>query len=919
MATLQTVSTEHTAEGRRLSTSADQDSAWRRWGPYLSARQWGTVREDYSPDGDAWRHFPFDHAHRRAYRWGEDGIAGLTDRYGFANLAVALWNGQDDRLKERPFGLTNPQGNHGEDVKEYYWPLDALPTHAWGQFLYRYPQAAYPYSDLVQENARRGTGDREYELSDTGVLADNRFFDITITHAKAEATDICMVVTATNHGPDAAPLHLVPQYWFRNTWVWGRDDRKASISGGDEHPGHTEVRSSHAWLGEYRLAVQHSPVVGAPTVLWCDNESNAQDLWGQPNPSPHPKDAINRAIVHAQADACRPEPHGTKVGFWFHFRTVPPGGSVEVRLRLTHSQSDLDDPFGPGFDQTLAERRAEADEFHEAVMPENSSAHERHLCRRAFAGLLWGKQIYRYSVEEWLEGDPAQPPPPESRRADEPLGRNTDWTNLDLADVISMPDDWEYPWFAAWDLAFHCVALAHIDPAFAKNQLLLMCREWAQHPNGQLPAYEWRFSDVNPPVHAWAAFQVYLADGAWDRAFLVRIMTKLLLNSGWWVNRKDEAGNNLFEGGFLGMDNISLFDRSTQVPDGWRLEQSDATSWMAFHTLVMMRISQELARTDAAWDETATTHFHRFLSICQAMERFGTGCASLWDDDDGFFYDTLVGPDNRVERVPVRSLVGLVPLLAVANTQSWVADELPEFTRRRRWLVDNRPDLARWILTERSDDGHLQTLSLVDPPRLPRVLARVFDPGEFLSDHGIRSLSAAYRDGLTVRLLDQDMSLRYLPGESDSRMFGGNSNWRGPIWFPLNCLLIEALRHRGDGVGGKNPVEFPTGSGRHLTLAEIADELSDRLVALWAPGPDGRPASTPRDRGDGPLWLDHPTFSEYFDADTGEGLGASHQTGWTAMVAHLVIERATHQVQQTETRHTGAARTRPQPPTVQPS
>lgn len=875
-----------TREGIRLSSSGSDDSAWRRWGPYVSARQWGTVREDYSPDGNAWEHFPFDHAHQRAYRWGEDGIAGLCDRFGFLNLAIACWNGRDERLKERLFGLTNPQGNHGEDVKEYYWALDGTPTHSWASFLYRYPQQAFPYQELLEVNAQRGYQDREYELADTGVLDENRFFDITVTHAKRTPEDVCLLFEATNHGPAPAPLDLVPQAWFRNTWAWGRDPRKPSMARLPEQP-HT-IDLQHAWLGRYRLSAD-----GDPELLFCDNETNEVALWGADhNTSHHPKDAINRALVHGDRSLLNPEHNGTKVALRYHFDAVAPGQTVSVRLRLTeldeHDPNDvLLAPF-VDFDDVLRERRGEADEFFAAVIPADVDDVERHVARRAFAGLQWNKQLYRYSVREWLEGDPGQPPPPDSRRADEPAGRNTNWLNLDLADVISMPDDWEYPWFATWDLAWHSVALAHVDPAFAKSQLLLLCREWAQHPDGQLPAYEWKFSDVNPPVHAWAAWQVYLAAGADDKDFLVRITTKLLLNFGWWVNRKDVAGNNIFEGGFLGMDNISVFDRSQEVPDGYRLEQSDATSWIAFFCLVMLRMAQELSLEFPAWEETATTFFHRFLSITNAVESFGTQHVSLWDEEDGFFYDELVGPDGDVEPVKVRSLVGLVPLLAVANSPSWLADELPDLRRRRNWLEVNRPDLFRYILTEHTESGGVQTVSLVDLHRLPRVLSRLFDEDEFLSPYGIRSLSAAYRDGRTFHLLGREMQIRYAPGESENGMFGGNSNWRGPIWFPLNSLLIDALHERGSGVGAQLTYEFPTGSGHQLTLREIADNLADRLVGLFRPGPDGVAPSTPHHHPRNKLWTQHPTFSEYFHADTGEGLGASHQTGWTAIVAHLI-------------------------------
>lgn len=878
-----------TKEGQRLATSASQESGWRRWGPYLSARQWGTVREDYSAYGDAWNAFPFDQAHTRAFRWGEDGIAGLTDRYGFLNLAVALWNTHDDRLKERWFGLTGPEGNHGEDVKEYYWALDATPTHSWAQHLYRYPQAAFPYQQLRDGNRERGYTEDEFELADTGILAENRFFDVVTTHAKVDSDDICITYSATNHGPEAAPLHLVPQLWFRNTWAWGRDKRRASMQQTqcDDERDFVQVVAEHAWLSRHTLSAE-----GAPRVLWCDNETDEVAAFGaKENTAPFPKSAVDRAIVHGGDSLLSPDPNGTKVAFDYFFEAVQPGETVTVRLRLSDGEGPAD-PFGADFGQTLETRRAEADEFYAAVIPEQTSDEDRHIARRAFAGLNWGKQIYRYSVREWLEGDPSGPTPPPERQ--ESWARNTNWGHLDLADVISMPDDWEYPWFATWDLAFHCVALAHIDPAFAKQQLLLLCREWAQHPDGQLPAYEWKFGDVNPPVHVWAAWLVYVADGRTDHDFLTRIMSKLLLNFGWWVNRKDEAGNELFEGGFLGMDNISVFDRSNQVPDGQRLEQSDATSWIAFTCLCMLRIAQELAARQPAWGDVATTFLERFLSITEAVENFGGRDESLWNEADGFFYDILVDEQDRVTPVTVRSLVGLVPLLAVANSPKHLSDKVPDLQERRAWLRRNRPEVMRYMLTEagqgKHEDGAL-TLSLVDLERYPRLLERLFDEQEFLSPYGIRSLSAAYRDGMDLQLVGQDMHIRYTPGWSEDGMFGGNSNWRGPIWFPLNTLIADALRQRAQGVGGDMQVEFPTGSGNRISLLEAAGELEQRMLNLLRPGPDGRRPGQQRDIPSGPLWDEHPTFSEYFDGDVGTGLGASHQTGWTAMVAHLICRR----------------------------
>jgi len=879
---------EPSAEHARLAESPDDSDPWRLWGPYVAGRQWGTVREDYSADGDAWTDFPFDQAHRRAYRWGEDGIAGLCDRFGFLNLAVAIWNGHDDRLKERLFGLTNPEGNHGEDVKEYWWHLDATPTHSFGQYLYRYPQAAFPYDQLVAENAERSRTQNEFELSDTGILAEDRFFDVVVTHAKAAPTDIVVGITATNHGPDPAPLHLVPQLWFRNTWAWGRDDRQPRITllhrpEVDEQT-HVSVEAEHGQLGRYVLAAEGVP--GPPEPLLCDNESDAESLWGVPNRSPRPKDAVGRAIVHGDRSALATDGTGTKAAFHYRWDAVAPGQSVTVRLRLTAAPI-LDRPFATA-DAVVADRQAEADAFYDVVIPAGVPDEDRLTARRAFAGLLWTKQLYRYDVEEWLDGDPASPPPPGERLRPEPDGRNTAWRNVALADVISMPDEWEYPWFATWDLAFHTVALAHVDPAFAKAQLVLLCREWAQHPNGQLPAYEWAFSDVNPPVHAWAAWQVYLRDGAWDRDFLIRILTKLLLNVSWWVNRKDSEGSDLFEGGFLGMDNIGVFDRSKQVPRGWRLEQSDATAWIAFQSLQMMRIALELGRDNHAFDDLATTFLERFLGISRAMRSFGSMGVSLWNEEDGFFYDVLVGPHGETETMRVRSLVGLLPLLAVANCPAWVREELTDFDESLRWLERHRPDEVASLATTHPADSDALTFAVVDPARMTELLRRLLDEGEFLSPHGIRSVSAAHRDGVTIDVAGMSLSMHYTPGESDSGLFGGNSNWRGPVWFPLNALLVDALHTYAAGSAAATTVEFPTGSGERLGLHDVAQRIEDRLVGLFRPGSDGRRPGDPRDLLDGPIWTTHPTFSEYFHGDTGIGLGASHQTGWTAMVAHLI-------------------------------
>ena len=676
--------------------------------------------------------------------------------------------------------------------------------------------------------------------------------------------------------------------WLRNTWAWGRDDRRASLALIDGHsrPGDVvAVAAEHDYLGRYVLAAQ-----GAPEVLFCDNETDDRALFGVENRTPFVKDGIDRYIVHGDSTAVNPAGTGTKVALRYHFDAVAPGATVRVQLRLSTAEVD-EHTFGPGTEAVLADRRREADDFYAHVLPERTDDTDRAIARRAFAGLLWNKQLYRYTVDEWLDGDPAQPTPPASRKA----GRNAAWRNLALADVICMPDEWEYPWFAAWDTAFHCVALAHVDPAFAKEQLLLLCREWAMHPDGQLPAYEWAFGDVNPPVHAWAAWRVFQTDGGHDHDFLVRVFSKLLFNVGWWVNREDADGSDVFTGGFLGMDNIALFDRSALPPDGARLEESDATSWVAFYFLNMLKIAVQLSLTDPAWDETATKFLEHFLAIARAANSFGTADADLWNEADGFYYDVLVHPDGRAQPLPVRSMVGLLPILAVAQAPQAIATALPDFTARLQWLQRRRPDLMGALVSRSGPHGEAadQLLSLVAPDRLVRMLARVFDESEFLSPYGIRSLSAAYRTPLTVDVGGAPLSIDYEPGESTTDLFGGNSNWRGPVWFPVNVLLADALRTHA-GVLGDLTVEVPTGSGRRVSLAAAADEIDRRLIALFRPGPDGRrPSDGARiEAAASPLWREHMTFSEYFHGDTGEGLGASHQTGWTALVAHLICRAA---------------------------
>ncbi len=875
---------EHpSAEHRRLAEAPGPNGPWRLWGPYLAGRQWGTVREDYSENGDAWDSFSFEQSHRRAYRWGEDGLGGICDRYGFLNFAVALWNRNDPILKERLYGLTNSQGNHGEDVKEYWWPVDGTPTHSWMHWMYRYPEAEYPYRELREANAARDRTQREFELADTGILADDRFFDVHVRYAKAAPDDVCIEIEAVNHGPVAAPLDILPTTWLRNTWAWGHDDRRGSIERlvpPDLEVGGLEaVRVTHGMLGEYFLAAE-----GAPTVLFCDNETDAVDLFGaEKNVTPYPKDGINKRVVDGDTAAVNPLGVGSKVAFWYRFGSIRPGESATVRLRLSHFAPSVD-TFGPGFAAVFEDRREEADEFYEHVIHSSLSDEDKHVARRAYAGMLWNKQLYRYDVESWLAGDPVDPAPA-SRSA--PGRRNTAWRHFSLADVISMPDEWEYPWFAAWDLAFHCIPLAHVDPDFAKEQLVLMCREWAMHPNGQLPAYEWEFGDVNPPVHAWAAWHVYRIDGYRDQEFLVRVFTKLLLNFSWWVNRKDAEDTGVFEGGFLGMDNIGFFNRSDPLPPGCRLEQSDATSWMAFYCQQMFKIAIELSRFDPAWQDCATKFLEHFLTISKAMNSFGSHSISLWHEEDGFFYDVLVRPDGSAMPMRVRSMVGLLPILGATDVPVWIDEQCPDVTARLRWLRKRRPELVGPLLFGSGPGGRRMLLSLVSPERLRRILERMFDPEEFLAPYGIRSLSKA-EQGVSEDIDGREVSMQYEPGESSTALFGGNSNWRGPVWFPVNVLLADKLRTYGRHFGEEFKIAIPTGSDNLCTLEQAADVIDGGLTGLFRPVDGKRPADGRRIESiANPLWSEHPSFYEYFDGDTGEGLGATHQTGWTGLVAHL--------------------------------
>ena len=880
-----------TAEARRLAEDAERTKNWKRWGPYLSERQWGTVREDYSPDGAAWDHFSHEHARSRAYRWGEDGLLGFTDRQCRLCFALALWNGKDPILKERLFGLTGPQGNHGEDVKELYYYLDATPTYSYAKALYKYPQREFPYQALVQENGRRGKHELEYELVDTGVFDENRYFDVQVEYAKAGPEDTLIRITAANRGPEPAELHLLPTLWFRNHWSWGRTSEehgpKPSIHAAMRGTGPIQLVAEHRELGAYALSVEASKEHERPELLFTDNETNLERLWGSPNPAPHVKDAFHEHVIAGKAGAVNLERVGTKAAV--HFRLwLGAGASTTLRLRLSAGFTPSRTPFGSDFDEVFRARIAEADEFYAERIPAALTADERLVARQAYAGLLWSKQFYHYVVPHWLDGDPAQPAPPDQRKN----GRNADWPHLYNRDLISMPDKWEYPWYAAWDLAFHMLPFARIDPDFAKQQLELFLREWYMHPNGQIPAYEWALSDVNPPVHAWAAWRVYKKSGksgARDVDFLKRVFHKLLLNFNWWVNRKDKSGKHIFSGGFLGLDNIGVFDRSAPLPSGGYLDQADGTAWMAFYCGTMLSMALELARNDRSYEDLASKFFEHYVSIVDAMNTLGgTG---LWNEQDGFYHDEMhIGAQTIPLRV--RSLVGLIPLIAVEIIDKETVEQLEGFQKRSRWFLENRSDLARHIgYLECSASRDHFLLSIPSRARLERVLRYLLDESEFLSPFGIRSLSRVHEETPYVLALEgREYRVDYTPAEGNTSLFGGNSNWRGPIWFPINFLLIEALERYHHYYGDTLEVECPTGSGRKMNLECVARELATRLARPFLPDESGaRPChgGDPRYRDD-PHWRELVLFHEYFHAETGRGAGASHQTGWTALVASLL-------------------------------
>ena len=875
-----------TREEARLKEAEERSAHWRRWGPYLAERQWGTVREDYSPHGTAWDYFPHDHARSRAYRWGEDGLGGITDNHGRLCFALALWNGRDPILKERLFGLTGTEGNHGEDVKEYYFYLDSTPTHSYMKYLYKYPQAEFPYAPLVEENRRRDRRAPEFELMDTGVFDGDRYFDVLVEYAKAAPDDILIRITATNRGPEPAELHLLPTLWYRNTWSWdAAGPERPTLRSSAPGTGHATIEAEHPSLGPRWLYGE-----GTGEVLFTENDTNAERLWGVvPNPSPYVKDGINRYVVEGRKDAVNPAAVGTKAAL-YHRMTLGPGESMTRRLRLSNTPIP-GDPFGKEFEAVFAQRIHEADEFYATVIPKQLSDDAKSVMRQAFAGLLWSKQFYHYDVRRWIEGDPACPPPPPERLQ----GRNREWLHLYNEDVVSMPDKWEYPWYAAWDLAFHMIPLALIDPDFAKAQLILFLREWYMHPNGQIPAYEWAFGDVNPPVHAWAALRVYRIErrlrGRGDRAFLEKVFHKLLLNFTWWVNRKDAEGKNVFQGGFLGLDNIGVFDRSAPLPTGGHIEQSDGTSWMGMYCLNMLAIALELAKQDPAYEDVASKFFEHFVYIAHAMHDLGGEGNNLWDEEDGFYYDIL-HTNGAARSLRVRSMVGLIPLFAVETLEPEVVEKLHGFKRRMQWFIDNHPEFREHVqMVAKPGVGSRRLLSIVSREQLPRVLGYMLDEAEFLSPHGIRAVSRYHQEHpYVLRLGGMEHRVDYEPAESSSGLFGGNSNWRGPVWFPVNYLLIESLQKFHYFYGDSLKIECPTGAGAKLNLWQVAAELSRRLTRIFLRGRDGRRpvyGHTEKFQRD-PHWRDMVLFYEYFHGDDGAGIGASHQTGWTGLVAKLL-------------------------------
>ena len=886
-----------TQEEIRLKEDRERSAYWRRWGCYLSDRQWGTVREDYSPDGSAWEHFTFEQSHYRAYRWGEDGIAGMSDNHQRICFSLALWNENDPFLKERLYGLTNTQGNHGEDVKEYYFHLDNTPTHSYMKFLYKYPQKAFPYWQLEKENQKRGLKDREFELIETGIFDDDEYFDVTVEYAKETDEDILIFIQVTNHNPESSKtIHLLPTLWFRNIWSWGYEVEKPKLKIYEQTENYSVIEAQHPDLDKRWLYCANAKGDKSPQLLFTENNTNHEKLSCEPefNQSKHLKDGFHKYVVENKKDAVNPDNIGTKFAAYYTLE-LQPGETTAIQLRLC-DKPDLETPFGQPFNDTFQVRQQEADEFYRRVSPYEKSIELQRVERQAFAGMLWNKQYYHYIVDAWLEGDPAQPEPPEKRKQ----GTNSNWIHLHTDDVISMPDKWEYPYFAVWDLAFHMIPLAAIDPDFAKKQLERLTREWYMHPNGQMPAYEWDFDGVNPPVHAWAAWRVYTIEqemyGRSDKKFLERVFQKLLLNFTWWVNQHDDDNNNVFQGGFLGLDNIGVFNRGGDLPTGGILSQSDGTSWMAMYCLDLLTIALELAQDNDIYEDVASKFFEHFLYIVDAMNHIGTEGTDLWNEEDGFYYDVLQMPGGKHIDLKVRSLVGIIPLLAVTTIRRETLDKLKGFKQRIDWFVNERPQLSRNLACmEGCDNDSHRLLAVVNEKRLRLVLEKMLDETEFLSDYGIRSVSKYHLENPYVfETSDCEYDVTYEPAESPTAMFGGNSNWRGPIWFPINYLIIEALQKFDYYYDGHFEVECPTGSGNMMTLWEVSAEIERRLISLF----ESKENELRPIYGDfsklnlDPHWKDLLLFHEYFHGDNGAGLGASHQTGWTGLVAKLIMQRS---------------------------
>ncbi|MDT8374241.1 MAG: hypothetical protein RQ737_09705 [Bacteroidales bacterium] len=872
---------KNNVEQTRLKEQYSGKRNWLKWGPYLSERQWGTVREDYSADGSAWDHLPHDHARSRAYRWGEDGLAGISDEFCNLCFAVGLWNGKDPIIKERIFGLTGSEGNHGEDVKELYYYLDSTPTHSYMKHLYKYPQNAFPYDDLVRTNRQRTKQEKEYELSDTGLFSNSRYFDVFTEYAKAGVEDILIRITIHNRGAEKAALSVLPTLWMRNLWSFGLMKQLPSIKAGETDTNYSYVKASHESLGDYFLWFENPG-----RLLFTENETNSERLFGLPNKTPFVKDTINDAVVSQKFDLFADKKEGTKCSPLYELQ-IEGGGSREIRLRLSGSFFETN-PLKEDFETVFTSRIKEADGFYDELCVEDKEL--KNIQRQAFAGMLWTKQYYNIDIPRWLSGDPGQPAPPESRKR----GRNSNWLTLNNEDIISMPDKWEYPWYAAWDLAFHCVPLAMLDPDFAKNQLILFLREWYMRPNGQLPAYEWSFSDVNPPVHAWACLQVYRIEkrraGKGDTDFLKKAFQKLLINFTWWVNRKDHNDNNVFEGGFLGLDNIGVFDRSTFIPGGGHLEQADGTSWMAMYCLNMLDMALEIAQEDATFEDVATKFFEHFVYIAESLNRMGEDWTGAWDEEEGFFYDILANRDGSYIPLKVRSLVGLTSFFATLILDRGRLKNVPDFVRRLEWFRTYRLQNQFYIVIEEMKDNEDIILSLTPRERLERLLTALLDEKEFLSPGGIRSLSRIHENPYSVEIDGAEYGLKYEPGESTTSLFGGNSNWRGPVWVPMNYMLIQSMRTLSQYYGLSIKSACPADCGTLSNLDQIADDISNRLISLFMPDAGGsRPV-----HGGNPLYQDDPHFRdlvlfyEYFHGDNGSGVGASHQTGWTGLVAELI-------------------------------